>query len=35
MMNLTEQYEEDGSVTLKGYLRKDTRLYSTLKQYEV
>gem|GEM_PF-3572337 len=35
MMNLKESFEEDGSVILKGYLRKDTRLYATLKQYEV
>lgn len=35
MINLKENYEEDGSVTLRGYLRNDTRLFATLKQYEV
>ncbi|WDH74733.1 MULTISPECIES: GTPase HflX [Exiguobacterium] len=35
MYRLQENFLEDGSVELVGYMREDTRLYATLKQFEV
>ena len=35
MYRLEENFLDDGSVELVGYMREDTRLYATLKQFEV
>lgn len=35
MYRLEESFLDDGSVELVGYMREDTRLYATLKQFEV